>query len=202
MPAQSFSIVGCGSLGSALAYCVALKSLEEEIDYLFLLDKDCLYEKNLPYIVGNQTYSNLNTYIGKPKVEVLKEILNSINPKLSICTLYDNYPIEDNFLKYSYRIDCRDSGDIDPYFNMRIRIDGNFGLILMNPKQSETKDTMSRYVFGNSRLNSMILSSVCSTLIFHEYWHQHLEDSRLFLVNLSDLTGGIHELPASHSYHW
>lgn len=67
-------IIGCGSIGSTVAELLAR----------FGLTKISLYDFDLvePHNVVNQIYTR--KYIGKPKVEALKEILEDINEEMQV----------------------------------------------------------------------------------------------------------------------
>ena len=158
----AFSVVGCGSLGSNVAYALTLKSLGTDIQYLCLIDNDILEEKNLPYLLY------LPYLIGKSKVESLKKILKMVNPNLPIYAIFASYPLKDELLENSYRIDCRDSKEIDPYFNLRLRVDGNFGIVQTNPK-SLLDNEKTNYKMGVSPFDMIQFSTYCTGLIFEKF---------------------------------
>ena len=154
------AIVGCGSMGSSLAYSLMLKSLDDYISELFLIDNGLLEYKNLPYLnCGN------SDYIMKPKSFVLKSIINDINPQVVLRTKFGDEKTDFN-IDY-YVIDCRDTPSRFSRSNMKINIDGYFGLIDLNP-QDKLEKLDSRYSIKNSKFYAHILSNLCVNIIFGE----------------------------------
>lgn len=69
---ENIHIIGCGAIGSTVAFLLAKLGLTN----LILYDEDVVESKN----VANQMYRDAD--VGKPKVEALKDILADINPEL------------------------------------------------------------------------------------------------------------------------
>ena len=69
---ENIHIIGCGAIGSTVAFLLAKLGLKNFILY----DEDVVEAKN----VANQMYRSVD--IGKPKVEALKEMMIEINPEL------------------------------------------------------------------------------------------------------------------------
>lgn len=69
---ERIHIIGCGAVGSTLAYNLAKLGLTN----IVLYDEDIVEGKN----VANQMFRNID--IGKPKTEALKQMLVEINPEL------------------------------------------------------------------------------------------------------------------------
>ena len=69
---ENIHIIGCGAIGSTVAFLLAKLGLTN----LILYDEDVVESKN----VANQMYRDVD--IGKPKVEALKDMLIDINPEL------------------------------------------------------------------------------------------------------------------------
>lgn len=155
--------MGCGSLGSSLAYLLMLRSIDDYISELFLIDNDILEYKNLPYLNMN-IYSNPD-YIMKPKSVVLKTIICGINPKVILKTRFGNEKIDFD-IDY-YVIDCRDTSSEFIRSNMKINMDGYFGIINLNP-QDKLEKTNSRYSIKNSKFYAHALSNLCINIIFGE----------------------------------
>ena len=80
MHKKVITIIGCGTLGSAVAYSLALRSLDSDINKLYLIDDDVLEIKNLPYLF---MVDHLHQNIHKPKVMILKSILKQKCLKLN-----------------------------------------------------------------------------------------------------------------------
>lgn len=77
MRSQVFLVVGAGGLGGFIANALVRLGAS----HLILVDDDCFDESNL----NRQLFSDLKA-IGKPKVNVIKEALEKINPNLHIDT--------------------------------------------------------------------------------------------------------------------
>jgi len=161
---KQIAIVGCGSLGSFLSYHIVLKSLEQKINKLVLVDRDSLIHKNFPFIIGKD---QLIECIGVPKVMALKHIFEDINPDLNIEIKHGSYPKIWNNDPDFYNIDCRDTVDEHSSFNLKLNIDGDFGLINFKPEDYISSKT-SRYILGDSKYNSMLFSGLCTQVIFNE----------------------------------
>jgi len=159
---DSFTIIGCGMLGSAIAYSLILRSLDNNIKRIFLIDDDILEIKNLPYLFLTD---RLHQHIYKPKVFVLKDILYYLNPNIEIISYPFKYPFKEHIyniesLYNSYIIDCRDSKSVDSNCDIKVNIDGHWGFVMINPT-NVIIDTESRYTIKNSRYYSMIMANIC-----------------------------------------
>jgi len=159
-------LVGCGNLGSSIGYAILLKSLEEKISSLTLIDDDIIEEKNFPYLfINNQT--EYRKFIGSPKVLCLKWILKQINKDVHIYDLYDKYEnIE--FSKNYIAIDARDTGSENSFFKFKINGDGKYGKVIINPKTDNKNNFRKNYVLGESKYYSSLFSFiVCEYMIFN-----------------------------------
>ena len=162
-------IVGCGNLGSYLAYTLSLRNLEDKtFEKLILIDKDIIEEKNLPYIY--QSLNNrINKYIGYPKVNLLKYLLHQLDKKLKIIIHYNDFKnIEElkelAMNKKNLFIDARDTANESSLFKLKIQTEGAFGRIIINPHDSkDSKDVI--YIMEISRF----LASYFSHLIISNY---------------------------------
>lgn len=164
-------IVGCGNVGSKLAYMLALITNDNllNLEELVLLDNDTLERSNLPYIsIG---VSNSEDYLGKPKVEVLYDIIHPICPNLKIEPIYSKNFIscindEDSYSDSYFIIDCRDTKNKHKNFHMKLNIDGAFGLIsTLDNELAESHN--SRYVYGKCDLYSMTFASICASILMN-----------------------------------
>jgi len=161
------SIIGCGNLGSSLAYMIALRSLEEYIKQLILIDNDIIEEKNLPYL---SVFSN--KFISLPKVEILREILINLSSIENIRAYNDTYPdlnkIEEDDkidLFSSYLIDCRDTASECSKHSIKLNIDGYYGIINREPS-NVCRVRSSRYTMGNSKYYALLFAGIVSQFIF------------------------------------
>ena len=177
---NKITLVGCGTIGSTLAYKLCLLSLETEcfISEVQLVDHDVLDENNLPYLnLGKNT--NL---LGVSKVDVLKHSLSNINPHLNIVPIndkYENIPWKER----TYMIDCRDSKNQNSIFNLKVNIDGHFGHINTNPQtNNETGD--SRYKFSNSRFCADVLTNIVCRYIFDSDFKCKYSEGKCYAINL------------------
>lgn len=155
---NNISIVGCGTLGSSLAYMLALRHKDNNIDKLTLIDNDILEDKNLPYITMTS-----KEYLYLPKVMVLRDILTNISD-INIEIYYETYPqidISDD----SYMIDCRDTSSECSNFSLKLNIDGYYGFINRGPKDIPVVRS-SRYTINNSNYYSILFAGIITRYIF------------------------------------
>jgi hypothetical protein len=178
------SIIGCGNLGSALAYMIMLRSLNKdtEVKQLCLVDNDILEPKNLPYLFNID-----EDYLYKPKVNVLDNILSA--SKIDIRAYNSTYPNLDNLeeddineVYDTYMIDCRDTSSEVSACSMKLNIDGSYGVINLNPIDSKKTKT-SRYTIENSKYYAMLFAGICCQIIFQDI---KLKDDKTII----DLTKG------------
>ena len=125
---ENLTVIGCGSVGSWLAY-LAVKAGVKEI---FLYDDDIVEEKNL--IRSSYTKHS----VGKPKVEALAEILRALSEKVKIFPFKERVSNVEN-CNGSLFIDCRDSEiplrNSEKLFPLKVGYDGDeLSIIAGNPK--------------------------------------------------------------------
>ena len=99
----------------------------------------------------------------KPKVWVLKSIIEDINHNVNVEARYnkiENVDIDDDI----YIIDCRDTPSEFSKAALKLNVDGQFGLINTNP-QDRLESSYSRYSIKNSRFYSHLMSSFCIRVI-------------------------------------
>jgi len=168
------TIIGCGTLGSAMAYAITLRSLHENLEQLILVDNDVIEEKNLPYLT---TYSR--NYLRFPKGVVLEEILRGVNPALEIKSHHTTYPdlisLSDENKDEIFdtcMIDCRDTPQECPEHTMKLNLDGGYGIINVRPRDNGTPKT-SRYVFGNTKYYAMLFAGIATQVLFGEVKLKH-----------------------------
>lgn len=132
-----FIIVGCGNVGSVLAFHLALRPQTEQ---LILVDKDVLNESNLPYLFMTNGKFNDEEFLYTPKAYSLFSQIRKFRSDISITPLVMNYPtIELNPYMTDPRIlkiDCRDSNVEQENFNLKLCNDLNYGRIIVNPNKS------------------------------------------------------------------
>ena len=170
---KKICVLGCGTLGSHISYLTVLRSLDDMITELFIIDKDILESKNIPYLSICEINSK---FINKPKVFTLKYLLGDINKKLCIRTRYGK---EDVCLDEYYVIDCRDTSESFKTTAIKVNIDGQFGSIDTDT-QDKLENKQSRYSIKNSRFYSNFLASICVSVVFGD---MQLEKGK-FLVDL------------------
>lgn len=163
---DSVTIVGCGTIGSSLAFWMCLKNLERKtLKELILIDSDSISIKNLPYLFRND-----KTFIGMPKVSVLNLLLHEIDESLQIYSSFSTYPplsgsqLKEQIVNTTI-IDCRDTTEINTDTNIKLNFDGNFGRLSFNPDEYHMVKE-SRYHFGNSKYSALQVTGVCIDLIY------------------------------------
>lgn len=177
---EFITIVGCGNLGSALARMIVLKSLEKDtkIERLCLIDNDILEPKNMPYL-----HSTDKWYEYKPKAFALRDILSELNYEININAYYDTYPNLYNIIGKTiydiYIIDCRDTASEHHTSLLKFNLDGQYGVINLNPKDIDSDDG-SRYVINSSRYYANIFAGLCCQIIFKDL----ILDKNKYLVDL------------------
>jgi len=173
------SIIGCGGLGSALAYMIMIRSLEKDLDIkqLCLIDYDTLEYKNLPYLHSNKT-----EYVFMPKVIVLRDILSNMTNDIDIRSYFGNYPdlknldeVDINEVYDTYMIDCRDTSSECSACSIKLNLDGPFGVVNLKPDDIEGAKS-SRYTINSSRYYSMLFAGMCCQIIFNDIT---LEDKKM-----------------------
>jgi len=164
---KNISIIGCGNLGSYLAYILSLRSLETDINRLILIDNDIIEEKNLPYLSVNS-----KKFISLPKVEILKDVLTNISSINDIRACHDTYPdlndtreIDKIDLLDSYIIDCRDTPSECSKHSIKLNIDGYYGIINRRPSDV-CKTRSSRYTIVSSKYYAILFAGIVSQFIF------------------------------------
>jgi hypothetical protein len=184
---MNFLILGCGSLGSSVAYNISLKSLDDpEIKKIILIDDDVLTEKNNPYIIGIDFSESYLEY----KSKYLENIILGINDKLVVKSFVKSYPDEitpQQINKYSdyIKIDCRDTVDESSIFDVKLNIDGNFLSVIFKPENKKGTNN-SRYSLGYSKYNSSIASMIILTYIFKNDINNFNKRTN-FLIDLASL---------------
>lgn len=125
------SIVGCGSLGSWIAYGLIRKNIKLNFySCINIIDYDIIQENNLPFL-------NINSrnILDKPKVYVLKEIVEK-EFKNNFQINYFNSKYEDISLHNdSIFIDCRDTNMEDKKFKLKFNIDGSICKMVKAPNE-------------------------------------------------------------------
>jgi len=164
---SNISIIGCGNLGSSLAYMISLRSLELEIEKLILIDNDIIEKKNLPYLSIHST-----KFISIPKVEILKDLLINLSSIKNIRAYHDTYPHLEKMkeddkedLFNSFVIDCRDTPSENSKCSLKLNIDGCYGIINRGPS-NVSKTRFSRYTMGNSKYYAILFAGIVSQFIF------------------------------------
>ena len=163
---NSITIIGCGTLGSSLAYKLVSKSLDTDckLKQLNLIDYDVIDIKNFPYL----TMGIDNEWVNHYKVDVLKHILTQINRSIEISTSIVKYSITDSSKDdLNYIIDCRDNNEECPCCNLKINCDGKFGMVNLKP-QTKVSDGSSNYRFGNSRYYADIFAGIVCNMIYSD----------------------------------
>jgi molybdopterin/thiamine biosynthesis adenylyltransferase len=187
------TIIGCGSLGSFIAYNLCLYNNKvNRIKTLTLIDKDDIDAKSFPYVTLNDKKK-----IGKPKVNVLSKLLLDVNSDITIKKEYKD--INDITLsdRNNLIFDCRDNSHLlQDYYNIKLNIDGNFGSIFLHGKQplidaykdryTQSSTDSSEYVLGK---DLFYMNLFACYLIVDVLIPKHMSLDENFLL-LFDLEGG------------
>jgi hypothetical protein len=146
-------IIGCGNLGSYLAYLLALRNLDSKLfDELVLIDRDIVEEKNFPYVYQGLT-TRVNKFLGYPKVSLLRCLLKQLDKDLKISIFYNDYVNIINAMNISESdllIDSRDTNDESSLFKIKIQSEKNFGRVIVNPYNIKNNN-FSHYIMGTSK---------------------------------------------------
>ena len=183
---KAITIIGCGTLGSSLAYMLALKNLNLNfLDELNLVDNDVLTSKNYPYILG---YENLHEYEGLSKPLALSIIIEPLFESIEIgCHTDARYIVN---LDNTTVIDCRDTANSDIKSDIKLNIDGEFGYVNFNPGIKKIKEHGSKYTYGNMRFYSMLFSGFVVDLLLKEELRNKYSDE--IVISFKDGMEGIY----------
>lgn len=160
---DKITIIGCGNLGSMLAYLIALRSNEEDVlplQQLTLIDNDYIEIKNTPYVYIGQ----IDQIINKPKVMILADIIKT-HSSLEVITKFETFEGGTNMDNSNFIIDCRDCSSESDCCNMKVNLDGFFGLINIKPTNLKVEKN-SKYMIGSSRYYANIFSGIITQIIF------------------------------------
>jgi len=177
---EKITIIGCGTVGSYLAYQIALRNIElKKVKELTLIDYDSLIDKDLPYIIGNMD----KFFVGSPKTMALQHILNGVNPNLVTIGINKKYSdgllldLDNNFI-----IDCRDTQDCNKYFKLKLNLDGPYGMINIKPDNKINKKE-SRYTFSNNKYYANLFTIMVTQLLFNN----KKQDKNIYIVDMRDV---------------
>lgn len=188
---NKITLVGCGTIGSALAYNLCLLSLDAGccVSKIYLIDHDTLDEKNLPYLdLGENT--NL---LGVNKTDVLKHLLSKINPHIELISIPKRFEDMSYYKEKTFMVDCRDSINQDSIFDLKLNIDGHFGNINTNPQTNEEEGD-SRYRFSNSKFCANVLATIVCRYIFDVDFRNKHSEGKSYAVNLMYSPEKLHEI--------
>lgn len=192
LPKNNIHIVGCGLVGSYLLENLILfiheKEITEEIN-IYLFDFDLLEPDNLPYL---NVFNKNNELLYKPKCFVLESIFSSIiKENIKLHSKYIEYDIK--YYKDDFIIDCRDTGELFSRFDIKINIDGDFGLINFGKKDINYKENTGRYVYKNSATNTNIFTALIVKLIFNEDLMKKYKE-RIYTFNIKEYLFNLQEV--------
>lgn len=149
---KKLSVVGCGTVGSALLRLFASRSLETKCKFEILefIDPDVITEDG-------------HNKIGYPKSYHLEDELYQINPMLRLRPVNDKFPdflnnYSNTEINNTAYIDCRDNKNQSEVFYMKISSDGPYGHIIKFPKNNNL-DEPHNYSIKNSEYYSLLTVS-------------------------------------------
>lgn len=181
---MKIGIIGCGNLGSNLAYSMIMRSNIENVESIWLVDNDILEGKNLPYLYMNNMIDDYEKFLTSPKVLCLQYLLKKLSPSSDIVRFYDDYK-DVKFPEDMTLIDARDTSDENDLFTYKLNIDGKFGRVIVNPRKSSTEQKRNNYALGSYNYYSLLLSFMaCEKIIFnHTVYKNHVE----FIADLEEV---------------
>lgn len=158
------NIIGCGNLGSALAYSVLLYNSDNPgfIKELNLVDNDILEEKNLPF--GVCGYNDYKINLGCKKSNILKRHLDKLfNFEHTNFIQSTPHTFPDCYLiSNCLTIDCRDTPENQELTHLKFTLDGQYGRIIKNPQSIHTKfHKRYNYSINPSKFYANKFSYVC-----------------------------------------
>ena len=136
MKPNTIAIVGCGRLGSTLAYTLALKSRDPDFSFnkIELIDPDLLSDSDFPYSVLMP--DDFEAHVNYPKVFALEYVLSSfISDQTELVPKYEKFPKD--ICDTTYYIDCRDNSACTKLCKIKASCEGPYGRIILNPEDCE-----------------------------------------------------------------
>jgi len=174
---ENIIIVGCGNIGSKLAYLIKNRKINNPFKNMFLVDDDILIEKNTPFL--GYLWENIIQlkFNNKYKVEFVKMYLDNIKSDMEIINVTSKiYSFEDftfNLGKEFSRdsclmIDCRDTDINQEQFDIKLNQDGEFGRIRIIPDKKTKIVENYDYILKNDNYSSTILVNIfCFEYLFN-----------------------------------
>ena len=182
MSITKIAIIGCGTLGAAIASKLCLKSTDRKckLKHLVLVDHDKIDVKNFPYLHMKKD----DEVIGLPKPEVLKRLISGICSKLKVDAVNHSFPFCASYkaLANTFLIDCRDTSAEDSRCSLKVNFDGHFGTINFKPLDSDQIQE-HRYNFGNSRYHADVLASIVCRYLFNPEFREKYNQNK-YVINL------------------
>lgn len=162
------TIVGCGTVGSTLAYCLSVKTQTlEQKGSIKLIDCDLLLESNLPYLHLDGPASK--PYLKQPKCCVLQKLIQPLTnwTIMSEMMLFTNdYQKEEN----EVIVDCRDTNSVTDLAYIKATLDGPFGIMVFNPPKDDTVVQIPKdYLLKNNKFYGLKFANlICDYLLDDE----------------------------------
>lgn len=137
---KKFVVIGMGNVGSQMVLCLAMKSLDVEIDEVVLIDDDMFLIKN-----GNST-----SHYNMGKVYNTTDMALYFNPYLKLTPICEKLEeVEKDFKEEEdyYIIDCRDTNDKLYYSDLKLNYDMGVGKFIFGRSKSDiSKSDRSLYI--------------------------------------------------------
>jgi hypothetical protein len=180
-------IVGCGNIGSILAFNLLFM---KNIKHLIIIDHDILNRSNLPYLFLTNDDDNINNFLNCPKVFALLHQLNKFNNDITIS--FDDESFDGDFNKHLLfdekdylKIDCRDTLYNQELFDIKLNLDFDFGRIIINPNDIKDRNDKFNYIKKPDLGTTMLfISDVIKLLKYNMMNNIHidfLEPKEIFL---------------------
>ncbi|MFW6001912.1 MAG: hypothetical protein ACOCQD_01075 [archaeon] len=180
---MKFTIIGCGFIGSELAYHIARQSHYTEASIeLNLMDFDEIEPKNLPFASVLTDHS----YLWMNKAMVLKHLCTEVGKKENFTVSYSTDKFDRdifNMNRYpgSIFIDCRDTSGSSNKTHYKLNFDGSVGKLIVSPKNSDC-DGKGNYIFERSFPRMIIFLTQVFWFIVNNTDFSHKQ----FLLNVED----------------
>ena len=165
---KKITIIGCGNVGSSLAYLITQRSnYQPDLKSLTLIDYDLLHPPNLPYISLGYSEAIEENFLHNPKVFALDHELQKIMTNESNMKIHIDYNKIINFNELDHDsliIDCRDTGSQSDKCDFKLCQDGPFARMILNPKDLNDNGS-GRYRIESNKFFAMALTMKFMLLI-------------------------------------
>ncbi len=182
MKFENIAIVGCGRLGSMVAYTLSLKTHDPDFNFktIELIDPDLLIQSNYPY--GILTKETFKLFLNYPKVYALESaLIDVIEPTIELIAI--NHAFPHNINETTYYVDCRDSSKCSRLCKLKASCEGPYGRIILNPEDCE--GVSINYTLFPSQFYTLQMATIICDFIFNN----KIEDVKMKEIPINLLKG-------------